>query len=307
MKVFFHNFNPASNSGPNKFTRQLSKCLIDQGKIKISHTQEDSDVEFALINLQKEKAKPTILRLDGIYFNSSQNYNQQNEPIRYAYENSDHVVFQSNFNKKLTEEWFGPHNSSSVIRNGADLDLINQIDDKILDESIDRSIEVWSCASSWRPHKRLEENLRYFELNSPRNSVMMVAGRDADVSVIKKYNMKTDGRVFYMGELNYQQLISLYKRSSTLVHLAYLDHCPNVVVDARAAECQIVCASSGGTKEIAGEHAQVILEEEWDHRPIELYNPPTLNFSKCLKNSFDSILDIKKVADEYYKEFKKLM
>lgn len=296
-----------SNSGPNKFTRQLAKCLIDQKKIEISQSQKDADVEFALINLQREKVKPTILRLDGIYFNSSQNYNQQNEPIKYAYKSADHVVFQSDFNKLLTEHWFGSHNSSSVIRNGSDLELIKQIDDKLLDGIIDRSTEIWSCASSWRPHKRLEENLRYFCQNSPKNCVMVVAGNNADLSIVKKYNIESGGRVIYVGDLEYPQLISLYKRSNTFVHLAYLDHCPNVVVDARSAGCQIVCASSGGTKEIAGQNAHIIMEKEWNYDPIELYNPPVLSFEKNEKNVLDSELDIKKVADRYYQEFKKLI
>ena len=44
-----------------------------------------------------------LLRLDGIWFNSDQDYNLQNAPIKYAYDNADTVVFQSEFNKILTE------------------------------------------------------------------------------------------------------------------------------------------------------------------------------------------------------------
>ena len=58
-----------------------------------------------------------VLRLDGIYFNSEQDYERQNSPIKFAYENSDAVIFQSNFNKRLTEKWFGPHKNGHVIHN----------------------------------------------------------------------------------------------------------------------------------------------------------------------------------------------
>ena len=43
------------------------------------------------------------MRLDGIWFNSDQNYEQQNAPIQFAYNNADAVVYQSDFNKQRTD------------------------------------------------------------------------------------------------------------------------------------------------------------------------------------------------------------
>ena len=85
------------------------------------------------------------------------------------------------------------------------------------------------------------------------------------------------------------------------IHLAFLDHCPNVVVDARACGCKIVVASSGGTKEIAGIDATVVEDIEWDYRPLELYSPPSLEYSKKHKNNLDSVIDIDDVAARYIK------
>ena len=156
---------------------------------------------------------------------------------------------------------------------------------------MDKYENVWCCASSWRPHKRLEENIRYFLEHQGRNDCMIVAG-----------NVSPDNRlpnVFYAGTLFYEELLSLYKRSTYFVHLAWLDHCPNVVVDARAAGCQIICSSAGGTKEIAGPDAIIIEEDEWDYRPTKLYNPPLMDFTRKLKNSFDVDYDMSKVAKKY--------
>jgi hypothetical protein len=97
MKVFTHNFNPDSNSGPNKFTRTLFNQLIKDNKVILS-SQEEADVEFCLIQQQVYKVKHMVLRLDGIWFNSDQDYNRQNAPIKFSYQNADAVVFQSNFN-----------------------------------------------------------------------------------------------------------------------------------------------------------------------------------------------------------------
>ena len=273
MKVFTHNFNPRSNSGPNKFTRTLFANLINNGLVKLSN-QDEADVEFCLIQQQAHKVKPMVLRLDGIYFNSEQDFKQQNAPIRFAYENADAVIFQSNFNKQLTESWFGPHKNGHIIHNAADNFLINSVNTDIWDDKLGKDVEVWSCASSWRPHKRLDENIRYFLEFAPKDAVLAVAGKDAKVSSLTN---SIQGRLVFLGELDYISLLSLYKKSSTFIHLAYLDHCPNVVVDAQAAGCRIVCSSTGGTHEVV-DNGIMILEDEWDFKPCELYNPPEMDF-----------------------------
>ena len=299
MKIFCHNFNPASNSGPNKFTRQLIGNLSKKGKINVVSSQDDADLEFALIQMSRYKQKPMILRLDGIYFNSEQDFKEQNKPIQYAYENSDCVIFQSNFNKTLSENWFGPHPNSHVIHNGADLDLIKSVNPSAWNHELYKGKKVWSCAASWRPHKRLEENLKYFCRFADKDTVMIVAGKDADITTLKKYNRISQDRVFYAGELDYQSLVSLYKRSEKFIHLAYLDHCPNVVVDAQAAGCEIVCSSTGGTKEIVV-NGKVIVEEVWNFQPIKLYKPPVIDFDNHFHIKNDGDFHTIDTASEMY-------
>ena len=87
MKVFTHNFNPNSNSGPNKFSRTLFNSLIRNNDVSITNNQQDADVEFCLIQQQVHKVKPMVLRLDGIWFNSDHDYNRQNAPIVFSYQN----------------------------------------------------------------------------------------------------------------------------------------------------------------------------------------------------------------------------
>lgn len=282
MKVFTHNFNPQSNSGPNKFTRQLFRKLISEKGFEIT-SQEDCEVEFCLIQQTAHKKKPMVLRLDGIYFNSEQDFRSQNAPIKFSYDNADAVIFQSEFNKKLTEKWFGVHKNSFVVHN-AFLEPVSH--DKTFKE-LHRGLEIWSCASNWRPHKRLIENVRYYLENAPQDSVFIIAGTgftEEDRNKIKdlfssqKYDVISKKIVFY-GELQYNKLKELYAASSTFVHLAYLDHCPNVVVDAAAHGCHIICSSTGGTKEVVTK-GTVIQEEDWDFSPVALYKPPSLNMSR---------------------------
>jgi len=309
VKVFTHNFNPHSNSGPNKFTRTLFASLINNDLVNLSN-QDEADVEFCLIQQQVYKAKPMVLRLDGIYFNSEQDFKQQNAPIRFAYENSDAVIFQSNFNKQLTESWFGPHKNGHVIHNAADNFLINSVNSDIWDDKLGKDVEVWSCASSWRPHKRLDENIRYFLEFAPKDAVLAIAGKDAKVSSLTN---SIQGRLVFLGELDYISLLSLYKKSSTFIHLAYLDHCPNVVVDAQEAGCRIVCSSTGGTHEVV-DNGIIIIEDEWDFKPCELYNPPKMDFGNVKEISVHrdfrdrktnkKVSRFEKCVNSYYNVFK---
>lgn len=296
MKVFTHNFNPQSNSGPNKFTRTLFNRFVKEKDVLISN-QEEADVEFCLIQQQLPKVKPMVLRLDGIYFNSEQEYNKQNALIQYSYNNADAVVFQSEFNKKLTEAWFGKHENSHIIHNAADIKLINSINRRFWDDKLGENTEVWCCASSWRPHKRLLENVRYFLECAPSDAIFAIAG-GLGMDEAKEI-LSIDSRIRVLGELDYGSLLALYRKSSTFVHLAYLDHCPNVVVDAQASGCKIVCSSTGGTQEVVN-NGICILEEEWDMKPCKLYSPPSVDFSKTRTISREPDNNFEKCVDTYY-------
>ena len=313
MKIFTHNFDPHSNSGPNKFTRGLLVELINKKGVALAR-QDLADVEFCLIQQGFQKKKPMVLRLDGIYFNSEQDYEKQNAPIKASYENADAVIFQSEFNKKLTEHWFGKHSNSYVVHNAYFGDIVK---DSVFKSAFPDK-EIWSCASNWRPHKRLVDNIRYYLKWGPKNSVFIVAGDTTDRSITKSERFQisqlevpeTKSVMFY-GNLHYDLLRQLYDASSTFVHLAYLDHCPNVVVDAYAHGCKIVCSESGGTREI-GEDFDVVYEKEiasWDFSPIKLYKPPEMSLNRVV--SFAGENNVRERAeyclDKYEEIFRSLL
>ena len=302
MIIVPHNFNPSSDSGPNSFTARLFRILRDDFACEFTHTPEIADIEFCLIQEAADKSKPRITRLDGIYFNTDQDYDVLNRQIKKTYDSSDAVIFQSTFNKNLIEHWFGIHHCGSVIHNGPSMREINLIP-KIDITPLSNGGDVWLCASSWRPHKRLAENVRYFLQFSQEDTVLVVAGKGITKDEFSNLAEGNEKRIFYVGHLEWNMLIGLSKSCSTFLHLSYLDHCPNVVVDAQAAGCRIVCSSSGGTKEIAGDDAIVVEEDEWDFSPIALYNPPSLDFSRILEKNTHSIqsTSLREVAKKYYK------
>jgi glycosyltransferase involved in cell wall biosynthesis len=289
MKLHLENVNLNSSSGPNSFAKKIVPNLVNLG-YEITNIS-DADLSLCFIESPRQKLNiPQVLRLDGIYFNTAQNYNLQNQNILRTYQMCEGVVYQSEFNKELIERYFGKHKNSTVIHNGADLESIK----KTPAMKNDVYENVWCCASSWRPHKRLKDNIRYFLEHSGEKDLLVVAGN------VNPEDKIEDKKVAYFGNLSQQQLYSVYKASKYFLHLAWLDHCPNVVVDAYASGCQIICSSAGGTKEIAGDNAIVVEEEDWDFKPVELYNPPTLDFSRTVLNKTKYSCNIKDTAELYH-------
>ena len=296
MNILFNNVDFGSNSGPNGFALKLAKQLIDHG-----HSICNENPEVVLNFIQGHyKNVPNVLRLDGIYFNTAQDWKSCNKPIQASYDLAEAVVVQSDFNKQLVTKYFGKHRNIEVIHNGTNTQAINEIAPLINDTNKSKR---WLAASSWRPHKRLSENIRYFLEHADGESSMYVAG-SGDVSAVTDCN---DPRVKYVGELTWLQLVALMKSCENFLHLAFLDHCPNVVVDARAAGCHVVCADSGGTSEIAGENSTVLKDEDWDYSPIELYAPPKLDFSNKYNNKFTNTIDIESVCKKYVDVFNSLV
>jgi len=288
MKVLFENTDFTNRSGPNSFASKLSTAFS-----KLGHSTSQTEGEIVLCFIEAGRRFPwlkMVQRLDGIYFNLSQDFNSLNGNISRTYKESDGVVFQTEFNKELITRVFGEPKDSVVIRNGADTDLIASL--KPSDNPILDSYEnVWCCASVWRPHKRFDANVRYFLEHKGPKDCLVVAG--------EVENKIRSNDIFYAGSLNTDQILSLYLRSKYFIHLSWLDHCPNVVIDARACGCQIICSDSGGTKEIAGKGVILIEEDEWDFQPLYLYDPPVLDFSKRRVNEFDSVLSVNDAAKEY--------
>ena len=297
MRIIFDNVDFSSSSGPNSFAGKLAKSLMKMGH-KINEGPE-CDVQLAFIQASQILG-PIVQRLDGIYFNSEQDWKTLNKPIQETYNLATAVIFQSKFNKELTEKYFGKKPDNIVINNGTDLDLIEKID-PISHPELDKFENIWSCASSWRPHKRLSENVRYFLEHSSEKDCLVIAGNNPDYEINHE-------RVFYVGSLSWHQLIALYKRSKYFLHLALMDHCPNVVVDARAAGCKIICSSSGGTKEIAGSNSVIIQDMDWDYLPFKLYEPCSLDFEKILDyNQSETSINIDDVAQNYLNLFERVV
>jgi glycosyltransferase involved in cell wall biosynthesis len=295
MNIFLENVDLKSNSGPNYFGQKLLKYMELRGATFDERLPYNLKLTF-IESFGFKKHLPMFLRLDGIYFRSKFDCNKMNYNIKKTYEKAKGVIFQTKFNKNLIFKWFGEHPNYKIISNGSDLLLIESID-SIKPEQFKKFNKIWSCASNWHKFKRLEDNINYFLNFASKKDCLIVAGPSPDY-IIKH------PRIFYVGNLDIKQLFGVYKISDYFIHLASLDHCPNVVIDARTCGCKIICSSSGGTKEVAGPGAIVIEEEEWDYNLIQEPQPPELDFSRYYVNEEKSNISMAATAKKYLNFFK---
>jgi glycosyltransferase involved in cell wall biosynthesis len=211
------------------------------------------------------------------------------------------VIFQSEYCKELIFKFFGEHQNCEVIHNGADIEYINSIPAMKNDLTAEYE-NIWCCASSWyynndpntpRRWKRLRENVEFFQQYGGVNDCLVVAGDVAERDRV------SDKRVVYAGRLPVDRLFSLYKASKHFVHLASPDACPNVVVDARASGCRVICSSLGGAKEIAGPDAMVVQEGVWDYEPMQLNAQRSMDLTNINTNCYNAEMDMRKIAEQY--------
>lgn len=294
-KIHFSNVNFGSSSGPNTFAHRLASELVKRGYEVVDHNH-NYDVFLCFIepaSTPKEGCR-FIHRLDGIWFKPDQ-YETHNKKIKWAYQNSDHVIWQSNFDKNMTVKHWGEPKKGSVIHNGIaqkiSIDLHPEIE-KIRNK-FDR---IFVCSASWHRQKRLKENIDFYKKNRLENDALLILGNNPD-------SHSHGDNIFYLGHLHHELCLQIYSIASWFLHLAWLDHCPNVVVEALSQGCPVICTDSGGTKEIVGENGVIIKESKpYNFELTDYDNPYELDIKKInlpeivVKNSH---LDIRLICDKY--------
>lgn len=299
MKVHFNNVNFSSSTGPNSFATRLAQELTTNFDVKIVNENQDYDVFLCFIEPTFKPKKPCkfIQRLDGIWFKPEQ-FNTHNELIKWAYTNCNKVIWQSQFDKTMTTKWWGDR-PGTIIRNGIKIE--KQIQWSQISSIREKYEKIWICAASWHRQKRLKENITFFQNNSGENDVLMVLGNNPDYKT-------DDKRVLYLGNQPHEVCLQLYSISDWMIHLAWLDHCPNVVVEALSQNCPIICTDSGGTKEIVKKNGIIIPEIiPYDFSLCDYDNPPPLNLKNTDLKKIDvknDYLDINSVAKLYINQFK---
>lgn len=316
MLIHFDNVSLGSRSGPNTFASRLARALMELGHL-VTHDGSAADVSLVFIEPSgRPLAKKVVQRLDGIWFKPAE-FHTKNVAIKALYDKADAVVFQSRFDKGMVERWWGSNEErqrpTDVIGNGIDLTRVDKVTIPELAKIRASYDKVFVCSSNWHPQKRLKSNLKLFDhLRKTQfpNSCLFVMGSNPDA-------MTTDPHVYYTGSQPADVYLQVYAVADWMLHLAWADHCPNVVVEALSQGTPVVCSEVGGTKELIshGLYGMVLKEAPYDYELADYDNPPDIDVTQVTflptrhELHYDAIpsINIRDVAEDYVALFKKVI
>ena len=274
MKIHLDNVNLNSNSGPNSFAKRLSKGLIESGHEVELYDGRSSDISVVFIEPSgRPLAKKVVQRLDGIWF-SPEEFETKNSNIKNLYQNSDGVIWQSEFDKEMVTKWWGNHQNGVIIRNGIDLNPVKKFTIPALEQIRNQYEMVFVCSANWHPQKRLLENINlYKHLRKFYKSAALIVMGSNPVQV-------ADNHIFYTGPQPHEVCLEVFSCSNWMIHLAWLDHCPNTVVEALSQGTPVICSEQGGTKELVKEFGVILKESKSYNYELTNYdNPPPMNYA----------------------------
>jgi glycosyltransferase involved in cell wall biosynthesis len=286
MRIAFHNVDFSSRSGPNAFCTRLARQLAIMGHdlVDPGDTCDVDLVNIASPSTQK-RGRRRILRLDGIWTRPGDG--PRNAPIQEEHAAVDAIVWQSAYDRRISEATFGSHRGF-IIQNGASCE---RTCDTSTVAGIRRLADVVFCASaSWHPQKRLRaciDAMRAYAMNVKRSACIIVLGRT------QRTICGPD--VFYCNDLDELGCRTVYEASDAMLHMAWRDHCPNACVEALAVGTPVVCTSSGGTPELVDATCGVIIDDTLDRTidplTFDYDDPPLIDvnvpFMLPARGSFD--------------------
>jgi len=288
-------------SGKHKFLKQLRDALIDRGLV-FKRSKPDIVLHLGRAYEGFIGKSKTVCRLDGLEFNVKKSYKKQNKKVIKSIRDSSAVVFQNRF---CAEAYFrflklDKQMHYACILNGA-----------LLERGIEEEPSCVIANCKWRPHKRLKDIIDCFLIAKDRGFPLdlMITG---DV----KRKVKNKG-IKYPGWLSGKRLKRAISKSLFGMHLAWIDWCPNSVVEYICNNKPVIYTNSGGTKYIVKGNGVSIGDIDWNFNPLDLYSPPKINKEEVVDAMFlllekkmiikNSHIDIYNIASEYKSFFEEVL
>jgi glycosyltransferase involved in cell wall biosynthesis len=204
----------------------------------------------------------------------------------------------------IIHHWGISNIKNNVIHNG--VDLTNRVTEfKYAEIAKLRSMydNFFVCSSNWHPQKRLSSNVELFKYarrNLPGKSCLVIMGNNTG-------QMIGDHDIFYTGSIDEDVYFEFYSFANWMIHLAWLDHCPNVVCESLSQNTPVICASSGGTREIVNEFGIVLNEtQQYNYELTDYDHPPQIDVEQIDLRALISkpsgshaVIDIISIAKQY--------
>lgn len=299
-------------TGKGKFTGRLVREWREKGIEVTEDSKAEADVALHIGRMNyKSNARKNVLRVGPACIDTNMDWKKINKEKAKSVKKADAIVYQSRYSKKIYHKLVGKlKKPEAVIFNGAD-----PRDYEVDKASIMGPYTYNFLASTrvWLKQKRLKQIVRSFLLADVKESCLFVCGdiKDFNKDRYKNRNIK------FLGNVSEYTLATLYKGCDAMIHLTWVDACPNSVVEAQVAGCPVICTDQGGTHELV-EYGKILKEHSFQYKPVDLKNPPVVASEKIVIsinqviNKGLSIGDVKKlyiqnIAQQYLTFFEGIL
>lgn len=279
--------------GPATFRARLIDSLNKIEDIKvITDEQKKFDIGIEFIRKNSKYSQPYILRASSCYYLYKHKL-WNNKPIFKSIKKSVHTIFQSNYAYKLCDKVLsltdrGAISSGhSIIYNGVDIDHIDSIKPK---EGIELGSLV-SCAR-WDSNKRPLSMIKGFLEANTKRHLYIIGGEGVSIwgrELGKQY--RKNKYIHFLGEKSNDETISIMKACDYQLHIAFIDICPNVVLEGMACGLNVLCTNLGGTPEIVGKNGVILdIDKQWKGKYLRYTDDMTHTRRKHLDELDPSIV-----------------
>ena len=292
MRVILPSINEDSNDGKALFIRRLRKEFQNIGV----QFGVPADVKLHLIRMSNggNQAKANVVRIDGVYHNTAQDYIGKNKGIASGFHRGNGAIYQADFSRRLCDKYIGPFQKKYIVcPNGADPTFYDNIP-----KAESKYTHNFLAVSKWRPHKRLLDIIECYLLAGIEDSCLYVAGSPNTLPPPELARYRAEENIKFLGSVSQEQLGSYYKLCNASIHLCWVDCCPNSVVEAICAGCPVISNNTGGTPEIVKASNGIVcdIDKPYDLEPCDLYHPP--NFDRgIIAQAMNDVIDNKPSID----------
>jgi glycosyltransferase involved in cell wall biosynthesis len=275
---------PHSFGGPNAFAYKFANFLNKQN---IPYTFDlNSHYDFLLAiatgpdpeiaSRIKKKGIKILYRINGVYLGKEGLESFDNKTLEQLHTLADKVIYQSKFSLVEVQEYLNVsiEKQPTIVYNGVDTELFTP-EGKTIDRKGYENILL--SAGLFRPNKRPQDviDAMPYILERFPNTLYALVGPESYGNIfqamVNKINYyRIENNVAFIGPVEQETIPVYYRSADIFMHLAWLDPCPNTVIEAMACGLPVIHAATGGTPELVNEPDLIISSAYDNDRPYSL-------------------------------------
>lgn len=288
-KVFYGGARTGNLGGPLVKVHRLNQ-FFPESKFNFNLLYCLSNTPYLSHNsLRKVKSRkiPIILNQNGVFYQGwyPKGWEERNSQMSKAYQIADYVFWQSEFSRSTANKFLGERKGpGEILFNAVDLDsfkpkshsmnLPTTVNFLIVGKfDYDKFYAIKPAIVALKNNLTLNYN---FHLSIAGYMDSIVKKRTLEIAE----ELGVSNFISLMGKYSQTEAPVIYKNANVLIHLKYLDPCPNVVIEGMASGLPVIYSDSGGTKELvkgeAGTPIKSVINFEQPPIPVD---PSVLSLS----------------------------